>query len=204
MGRPPRPQSLWRSKASLEIKSVFSFTTDLCLSILQIPYGNEVRGAVICLRPGSGDQDRIPFTLLFPLLFPPRPSKHLSPQAAPTPSPYLPCPHPDDLASSCTPGTHTWAHLPSLHLSAHPLDPCAQPHMVPPVQAHTRAATHSPTPVLPDSPHIHGDTRKPPPHTKPEAKSERTCGLRSRQFSGVRRLRREQTQDGREDPLPNL
>lgn len=41
-GHPPRSQSLWRSKANSEIKSIFSFRTDLCFSILRSPYRNKV------------------------------------------------------------------------------------------------------------------------------------------------------------------
>lgn len=42
-------QRVWRSKAYLEIESIFCFMTDPCLSILQIPYGNKIIGVCLCL-----------------------------------------------------------------------------------------------------------------------------------------------------------
>lgn len=45
--RPLRFQSIWQSKANLEIKSIFSFTTNLYLFILLTFYGNKILGAFL-------------------------------------------------------------------------------------------------------------------------------------------------------------
>lgn len=122
------------------------------------------------------------------LLVPPRPYIHLRPQLTPTPN--LPHSELGDLASSCTPDFHTWAHLPSPHPRAQLPDPQAQPHKVPHVPSST--LSH---PCAPRSCPTHscGHTHKRLPH----ANSERTFGLKSGPFSGVRRRENKPWRAGR-------
>lgn len=103
--------------------------------------------------------------------FTPAPSPHMYTYThEPAPIPNVPHPHPDGLASSCTPDTNTWTHLPSFLLSAHLPDLHAQPLVTPCVQAHAYPAPHSATPCSQIPPYIHMGV-----YTSPYHPSTRPC-----------------------------